>query len=546
MGIFFCGWGPDIAELVDLAEVKADAAALPAVVMTAVHPLDCTVAGLEHLGQEAAARQVNRVVVAASSPWIQEPNLREAFVKAGFNKYLMEIVNLRAEAAWVHAGDGAKATAKAKELLRAAVARVLSLKPLTEARLPVEQKALVIGGGVAGLNAALSLAKQGFDAYLIEKERSLGGLARRLHRTIEGAAVQDYLDRLIAEVMAHKGIEVLTETEIVRHVGGRGNFLTTVTSGGTERTLRHGAVIVATGATEYRPKEYLYGTHDRIMTQLELGARLQAQPHLGKSWQRVAMVQCVGSRNAANPTCSRVCCQTAVKHALQLKQGAPDLDVVIFHRDLRLYGLLEDYYITARDQKVLFERFEPEQPPEIKAEAEGLHLIFWDNILKRSIQWPVDAVILSAATQAADTAGLAGLLGLPRDARGFFQEFHPKMRPLDAAKEGYFLCGTAHSPKLIKEAVTQGLAAASRAGTFLAATSQLISPIAAEVERGRCVGCLACVRTCPYHIPQMVDGRSEIKTALCLGCGVCVGVCPAGAIQFSHYTDEQLLAEIGA
>jgi heterodisulfide reductase subunit A2 len=305
-------------------------------------------------------------------------------------------------------------------------------------------------------------------------------------------------------------------------------------------------VIVATGAVEYRPEEYLYGADPRVMTQLELAERLEKEPQLAADWKRVVMIQCVGSRDDRNPTCSRICCQTAVKHALQLKESAPDLDVVVFHRDIRTYGLLEDYYIAARDRKILFERFEPGRPPQVQAAAGKLQVTFWDSILKRSIQWPVEAVILSAATRAAETANLARLLKLPRDEQGFFQENHPKMRPLDFAVEGYYLCGTAHSPKLIKEAVTQGLGAAARAGAFLAATQQLISPIVAEVEQGRCAGCLACVRTCPYHVPQMEKGKSEIKAALCLGCGVCAGVCPAGAIHFSHYSDEQLLAEMGA
>jgi heterodisulfide reductase subunit A2 len=549
LGMVFCGWGPDIAELVDLDQVKKAAAALPEVSAALEHPLNCAAEDLKRLARETAARGVNRVVlVAAGAPWIQEPKLRQAFIHAGFNKYLVEIVNIRAEAAWVHTGDRAGATAKAKELVKAAAARLATLKPLAEQALPVEQKALVIGGGVAGLNAALGLAKQGFDAYLIDKAKELGGLGRQLHRTIEGDSVPDYLEGLIREVTANPRIEVLTETAVVRHLGTRGNFRTTVATGseGAERTLHHGAVIVATGAIEYRPTEYMYGADDRVMTQLDLEVRLAAEPQLAASWQRVVMMQCVGSRNEQNPTCSRICCQTAVKHALQLKQTAPDLDVVIFHRDMRLYGMLEDHYLAARDQKILFERFDPARPPRVQDENGGLHIVFWDNILKREIQWPVDAVVLSAATQAADTADLAHVLNLPRNEQGFFQENHPKMRPLDFATEGYYLCGTAHSPKLVKEAVTQGLGAAARAGAFLAAATQLISPVVAEVTTGRCVGCLACVRTCPYHVPQMEKGRSSIQAALCLGCGVCAGVCPAGAIKFAHYTDEQLQAQMSA
>ena len=267
--------------MVDLDEVKAAAAALPGVSLTAVHPLNCASENLEQLARKAAGQGVNRVVlVAAGAPWIQEPELRQACVRAGFNKYLVEIVNIRSEAAWVHAGDRAGATAKAKELVRAAAARVAQLKPLADKPLPLEQKALVIGGGVAGLNAALGLAKQGFDAYLLEKEKNLGGLARRLHRTIDGDAVPDYLEGLIREVSSNPHIEVLTETQVVRHLGSKGNFRTSVATGRerVERILKHGAVIVATGAVEYRPTEYLYGSDNRVMTQLDLEARLAARP----------------------------------------------------------------------------------------------------------------------------------------------------------------------------------------------------------------------------------------------------------------------------
>ncbi|MBM4289831.1 MAG: CoB--CoM heterodisulfide reductase iron-sulfur subunit A family protein, partial [Deltaproteobacteria bacterium] len=395
----------------------------------------------------------------------------------------------------------------------------------------------------------LNLAQQGFGVYLLEKDKVLGGVADRLHRTIEGVDVKAYLDKLIAEVTSHEGIEVLTEARILRHLGSKGSFRTTVVTGSSpaERILQHGAVILATGGGEHRPRGFFYGEDRRVMTQLELGERLRADPHLASSWERVAMIQCVGSRNPENPTCSRICCQSAVKHALELKNRAPQLDVVIFHRDVRTYGLLEDYYTQARDRKVLFERFDPDRAPELVREGEKLKIKFWDAILGRTIQWPVDAVILSAAVEAADTGELARRLGLSQDAQGFFREFHPKLRPVDALMEGYYICGLAHSPRLLKEAVTQGLAAAGRAGAFLADISQKISPLVAHVEQGRCVACLACVRSCPYHIPRINEaGRSEINDSLCLGCGVCATVCPAQAIGFSHYEDEQLRAEISA
>ncbi len=549
LGIFFCGWTPAVDDVIDIAAVQAYVRTLPDVVVSAGQPLHCGPEGLEELARQAAAAGVNRVVAAACTPMIQEPKIREAFQQAGVNKYLIEVVHLRLEVASVHAHDRQGATAKAKTLLRRAAARVRSLEPLAEKRLEITPAALVVGGGVAGLSAARSLADQGFQVHLIEKNDTLGGLAQRLGPTIEGWEVQPYLADLIRQVEAQPRITVHLASEVVQHQGRKGAFLTTIASGPERRqtSIRHGVTILATGAREYQPREYLYGTDPRIMTQLELAARLREDPALAQSWRRVIMIQCVGSRHADNPTCSRICCQTAVKHALTLKERAPDLDVVIFHRDMRMYGLLEDYYTAARDRRVLFERFDPAQPPQVTKNGEQLQLLFYDTILQRWLTWPVDAVILSAAVVPTDTRELARILRLPQDERGFWREFHAKMRPLDLATEGYYVCGTAHSPRLLKEAITQGLAVAARAGGFLAAASQAINPLVAVVNQGLCVGCLACVRSCPYAIPRMDEKhRSQIDPALCLGCGICATVCPAGAIAFTHYRDEDIDAELEA
>uniref|UniRef100_UPI004049FDF3 4Fe-4S binding protein n=1 Tax=Desulfobacca sp. TaxID=2067990 RepID=UPI004049FDF3 len=549
LGIFFCGWGPDIDQVMDGPALHAYAAGLPGVAVSAAHPLDCGPQGLAALAQQAAAALVNRVIIAACTPMINEPRLKEAFQRVGINKYLIEVVHLRAEVSGVHVGDREGATAKAQALLRRAAARVASLEPLVETRLTITPQALVVGGGVAGMTAARNLADQGVTVHLLEKTRQLGGLARRLSQTIEGWQVQPYLQDLIQQVTTHPNIQVHLASDIVSHQGRKGAFLTTIASGPERRTeaIKHGVMIIATGAGEYRPREFLSGSDPRIMTQLDLAARLREEPQLAAAWQRVIMIQCVGSRSADNPTCSRICCQTAVKHALALKERAPGLDVVIFHRDVRMYGLLEDYYTAARDQKVLFERFDPTRPPRVEKDGDQLQVLFYDMILQRWITWPVDAVILSAAIVPTDTRELAQMLRLPQDPRGFWVEAHPKMRPVDLAAEGYYVCGTAHSPRLLKEAVVQGLAVAARAGAFLAAASQAINPLVAEVAQGLCVGCLACVRSCPYGIPQMDERhRSQIDPALCLGCGICAGVCPAGAIRFKHYTDAQLNAELEA
>ena len=452
---------------------------------------------------------LNRVVVAACTPITHEPLFRETLIDAGLNKYLFEMANIRNQDSWVHMKEHDKATDKAKDLVRMAVARASLLKPLMEKPLTINQRALVIGGGIAGLNAALNLGDQGFETILLEKEPQLGGMGRRVHKTIEGLDVQAYLDGLIERVKAHDKIQVLTGALVVGFSGYKGNFTTEVLVGPGmyERKIDHGITVVATGAHEYHPKEFLYGEHDRVMTQLELGDFLHKAPAEAAKWDRVVMVQCVGSRNEENPNCSRICCQGAVKYALQLKDLNPDMDVVILYRDMRTYGFLEDYYREARDKGVLFSRFDPDHLPQVTNDNGQLSVTFVDHVLGRPISMAVDAVVLSAGARANDTEELASLLKLPRNAGGFFIEAHAKLRPVDFASEGIFLCGMAHSPKLISESIAQAMAAAARAGAFLADVNQTISGVTAHVEPDRCAACLVCVRTCPYGVPADQPGQ---------------------------------------
>jgi heterodisulfide reductase subunit A-like polyferredoxin len=430
-----------------------------------------------------------------------------------------------------------------------AVSRASLLRPLVERPLEIKQRGLVIGGGVAGMNAALSLAHQGFEAVIVEKERELGGLARQIPQTIEGWDVQKYLNDLIVEVQENDKIEVLTQALVVGSSGYKGNFTTEllVGPGMYERKIDHGATIVATGAVEYQPKEFLYGEDSRVMTQLGLSQLLHENGDQVEKWKRVVMVQCIGSRNEENPNCSRICCQNAVKNSLALKKRNPDLDVYVLYRDMRTYGLLEDYYGEARSKGVIFARFRLDQPPEVIDEGEDLRVTFLDHVLERPVTLTADALILSTATLAADTEELASLLKVPRDTDGFFIEAHAKLRPVDFSSEGIYLCGTAHSPKLISESIAQALAAAARAGSFLASTDITIGGIVAQVEESRCAACLVCVKACPYGVPTInQENVSEINEALCQGCGICASECPAKVIQLAHYEDDQISAKVDA
>jgi len=547
IGVFVCNCGINIGGIVDVPAVKDYAATLPSVVFTDDNLFTCSQDTQDVIKEKIIEHQLNRVIVASCSPKTHEQMFMETLEACGLNKYLFEMANIRNQNSWIHSKDPEAATQKAKDLVRMSVARAATLHPLHEKKIPVIKRALVIGGGVAGMNAALGLADQGFPVVLIEKEERLGGMANRLTATIEGADVGGYLEGLIEKVTAHPQIQVLTRSLIVGFSGFKGNFTTEVLVGPGmyERKIEHGVVVLATGATEYRPKEFLYGQDQRVVTQVELSERLKEKG--AQDLNRVVMIQCVGSRNGENPNCSRICCQSAIKNALHIKKLQPDTQVFILYRDIRTYGLLEDYYTEARKQGVLFCRFDPEDPPTVESSEDGVMLTFKDHVLDSDLRVSADLLVLSAGMVAEDTEELASIVKLARTAEGYFMEAHVKLRPVDMATEGVFVCGTAHSPKLLSESISQALAAASRATTFLSQPDLTLSAVTAQVNADQCASCLICVRSCPYQVPRInEDGVSEIDIALCHGCGVCAAECPAKAIELNWYEDVQILSKVDA
>ena len=547
IGVFVCNCGINIGGIVDVPSVKDYAATLPNVVFTDDNLFTCSQDTQDIIKEKIIEHQLNRVIVASCSPKTHEQMFMETLEACGLNKYLFEMANIRNQNSWIHSKNPEEATQKAKDLVRMSVARAATLHPLHEKKIPVIKRALVIGGGVAGMNAALGLADQGFPVVLIEKEERLGGMANRLTATIEGADVGSYLEKLIEKVIAHPQIQVLTRSLIVGFSGFKGNFTTEVLVGPGmyERKIDHGVVVLATGATEYRPKEFLYGKDQRVVTQVELSKRLKEKG--AKDLNRVVMIQCVGSRNNENPNCSRICCQSAIKNALQIKKLQPDAQVFILYRDIRTYGLLEDYYTEARKLGVLFCRFDPEDPPTVESSEDGIMVTFKDHVLNSDLRVSADLLALSAGMVAEDTEELASIVKLARSAEGHFMEAHVKLRPVDMATEGVFVCGTAHSPKLLTESISQALAAASRATTFLSQPELTLSAVTAQVNADQCASCLICVRSCPYQVPRInKDGVSEIDVALCHGCGVCAAECPAKAIELNWYEDVQILSKVDA
>jgi len=547
IGVFVCNCGINIAGVVDVAAVEEYARSLPGVVYAGQNLFTCSQDSQDQMKVIIKEQGLNRIVVAACTPKTHEAIFMDTLRASGLNKYLFEMANIRNQGSWVHAEEAAEATRKSRDLVRMAVARASSLKPLQEKTIAVIQKALVIGGGVAGMNAALGLAGQGFEVFLVEKENRLGGMANHLKATIEGAEIKPYIDDLIDCVTGHDRIQVLTQSLIVGFSGFKGNFNTEILVGPGmyERKIEHGVVILATGAKEYQPKEYRYPEDARVMTQIELTQHLENLSPGGLG--PVVMIQCVGSRNDDNPNCSRICCQNAIKNALHIKKEHPDTDVFILYRDIRTYGLLEEYYTEARKKGVLFFRYTEDEPPVVESVEGGVAVTFRDHVLDRHLKVTADVVALSAGMVAEDTAELASIVKLARTPEGFFMEAHVKLRPVDMATEGIFVCGTAHSPKLISESIAQANAAASRAVTFLSQSELTLSAVTATVDGEHCAACLVCVKSCPYGVPRInADGVSEIDVALCHGCGICASECPAKAIDLNWYEDNQLLCKVEA
>ncbi len=546
IGVFLCNCGVNIAGVVDEDDLEEYVKTLPNVTYVTQSLFTCSQDAQDSMKQIIKDEKLNRVVVAACTPKTHEPIFMDTLQATGLNKYLFEMANIRNQDSWCHA-DPAAATAKAKDLVRMAIARAGTLSPLHEKQIPVTSRGLVIGGGISGMNAALGLAEQGYEVVLLEKDAQLGGLGNRLTKTIEGAKIRPYVKELVGRVTDHPKIEVKTQAVVVNFSGFKGNFTTEVIVGDNmeRQKIDHGVAIIATGAQEYKPKEFLYGEDDRVMTQLELGEALDADSEKIKKAEQMVMIQCVGSRNEEFPNCSRVCCQNAVKNALAVKKVNPDAQVFILYRDIRTYGLLEDYYTEARRQGVLFFRFTPDNPPVVEKNGDEIEVTFFDHVLRQNLTVSTDVLALSAGVRPAETQELATIMKLARSSEGFFNEAHVKLRPVDMGTEGVFLCGTAHAPKLISESIPQAQAAASRAVTFLSQPHLTLSAVTAYVDQPKCASCLVCVRSCPYGVPRInEEGVSEIDPALCQGCGVCAAECPAKAIELNWYEDEQLMCKI--
>lgn len=553
-GVFVCDCGTNIVKTVDVRKVVDYARGLMGVVHAEENPFSCSIDSVTHMAEVIREKGLNRVVVAACTPRTHEPVFQDALREAGLNPYLFEFANIREQCSLVHMMDKRSASDKAKDLVRMAVARVLLLEPLHQIAYEVNRSALVIGGGLSGMVAALSLAEQGIPVHLVEKDKALGGMARRLHYTLERSDIQAYLQELIRSVYRNLLIQVHTEARVLDFSGYVGNFTSRIASGerGLVKAIRHGVTVVATGAEELKPAMYVYGKDPRVITQLELEEDISARKEWLEKCSTLVMIQCVGSRDDERPYCSRICCSQAVKNALKLKTDHPAMEVYVLYRDMRTYGFREDAYRQAAEQGVVFIRYEQDDKPDVTAvEVEGrsvLRVTVTEPTLGGRLVMDADRVALAvAAVPASENKPLSQLLKVPLNEDGFFMEAHMKLRPVDFATEGIFLCGTAHSPKFIDESIAQAQAAASRALAILTQEELKAGGPVCTVSAGRCSGCGLCQQVCPYQAIAFRDeGIAVVNQALCKGCGVCVSSCRSGALDLGGVSDEQTWAAIQA
>ena len=548
VGVFVCRCGTNIAGFLEVPDVVEYAKTLPNVVYAEENLFSCSQDSQEAITEVIKEQKLNRVVVAACTPRTHEPLFQETVVNAGVNKYLFEMANIRNQCSWVHKNDRDAATFKAKELVRMGTSKASLLEPLSEPEIDMTRSALVVGGGYAGMTAATNLADQGYLTYLVEKTDGLGGQAVNLHETWQGEDVQKNLSALMEKVDAAENIEVLKSTEIKKVDGFVGNFQTTVDTAGKERVLEHGVAIIATGATEFKPDQYLYGQDKRVLTGLELDRKFIDGDLPTDDINSAVFIQCVGSRIEERPYCSKVCCTHSVKSAIQLKELKPEMNVYIVYRDMRTYGLREDLYQEARRKGVAFIRYDVDKELTVSEENSRLKVRCIGTVLQREVEINTDLLVLAAAVVTPKENPVASLFKVPVNADGFFIEAHVKLQPIDFATKGVFVCGMAHSPKPVDEAVAQGLGAASRAATFLSKDKIFGNAIVSGIDPDLCRGCQKCLDVCPYQAVIFKEDRveCEINPAVCTGCGSCAVACPTGAASILHFDDQEVLAMVEA
>ncbi|MCF8054600.1 MAG: FAD-dependent oxidoreductase, partial [Deltaproteobacteria bacterium] len=547
IGAFICHCGINIGGVVNVPEVVEYTKTLPNVVFVTDNLFTCSQDTAVKMGEIIKEQNLTRVMVASCSPRTHEGLFQENCENAGLNRYLFEMANIRDQDSWVHMHEPEAATAKAKDLVRMAIHKAAFLKPLKPGQLPVDKAVLIIGGGLSGLTAALSFAQQGFAVHIVEKTGKLGGNYGNLHYTLEGLDVAKHLESLIAKVKQSGLISVYLNASIAKMEGYIGKYKTTVVTGRETKDFTHGVVVVATGAYEVETTEYLHGSSPAVISQRRLEELLAAGSNEIKGGKSLAMIQCVGSRTKERPYCSRYCCSEAIKNALKIKEIDPSADVTIFYRDIRTFGLKEDYYKKARELNVKFIRYDEGRKPEVTANGAGVTIKALDPVLNEVVEIKVDLLALSIGSVAnPDNDAIGKMLKVPINQDGFFLEAHVKLRPVDFATDGVFVCGMAHSPKLSEDSIVQANAVVSRASTILTKEYLEAEGKTAYVNKERCSACGLCEANCPFSAISVdeIERVAVVNAVLCKGCGVCTASCRMNAVDLNGFSNEGVLAQI--
>jgi len=551
IGVFVCDCGANIAGFINVPEICEYAKTLPDVVYVKENMYTCSNLGIQEIMDAIKKHKLNRVVVASCTPRTHEPLFRKACEDAGLNKFLFEFVNIRDQCSWVHQKERKEATEKAKDLVRMGVARARKLEPLEEIKIPVEKATLIIGGGIAGMTAALSLAKQGFKVYIVEKEDRLGGLLNDIHVLYPSHQnAKEFLKEIIDDIKKEKKIHVMLESEVESVEGYIGNFNVKI-KGKENVELKVGTIIVAIGAKPYEPKYmYNYDEYENVITQYELEKMLN-EKRIGK-WERIVFIQCVGGRGERVRYCSRICCMNSIKNARLLKKLLPGSQVYIIHKGLQTYGTeYENYYREARREGIRFIRVRDIVPTVSSLERKNGKLMvgFYHPGLRRKVEIDADLVVLSTPLiQREDAKKISQMLKVPLGQDGFFFEAHVKLRPVDFATDGIYMAGSCRAPADINECIMQALAAASRAAIPMAKGYVKAEPYTPVIDEEKCMGCGVCVEVCPYGAMKLVEKNgkkvAENVPAACKGCGACGSSCIHKAIDMKHFMDEQIMAQI--
>lgn len=542
VGVFVCDCGSNIAGYLQMKELVEYAKTLPNVVFVQENLYTCSEGGINEIKEAIPRENLNRVVVASCTPRTHEPLFMSACEEAGLNPYLFEMANIRDQCSWVHMREGEKGTERAKAQIGMAVAKSARLRELSRIKLGLYHSAVVIGGGVSGMSTAMALGNMGYEVDLVEKQDRLGGLLNDLNLVLPSHEPPSILlNDLTTRLESNPKVKIHTLSEVRKVEGYVGNYIVTLSENGTESKIKAGVIVVAVGARVLKPEGLFSYDGEKVITHIELEAMLKqgrTQP------KNVVMVQCVGSRCEERTYCSRICCMTAVKNAILLKEAEPATTVTILYRDMQMYGVEnEDMFRKSKEMGVRYVTYDPDRPPSVEnGQVKVYHLR-----MGKEMAIPADLVVLSTPLIAQEDVGdISTMLKVPVNANGFFLEGHVKLKPLDFATDGVYLCGNARFPSTIREAISQGLGAASRAAGVLSKEALYTSGVVADINADTCCGCLGCVDVCPYGAINYMEDRGvcQVNKVLCKGCGGCASTCPSASARLEGFSNDQIYAQI--